>query len=62
MKNRTLGLVLLALGLALMLAAVFTDSLFGGPGRNVGFGYQQALVLIVGLGVAVAGGWLARKP
>lgn len=61
MQNRTLGMVLLALGLVLTLLALFADSIFSGAGKNAGFGSQQMLALIVGLGVVVAGGLLARK-
>ncbi len=61
MRDRTLGVLLLALGLMAVLVALFADPLFGGPGRHEGFGNLQLLGLLVGLAVAVAGGWITRK-
>ena len=61
MQSRALGVVLLVLGLILVAFAVFADAVFGGPGRHVGFGFQQALALVAGLGLAVTGSLLTRK-
>ncbi len=59
MQNRNLGWVLLALGLAIALLAVFRDAVF--PGPSAGFGFQQAVGLLVGLAVSVVGWLTARK-
>lgn len=59
MNNRTLGRVILAVGLAIAILALFRDALF--PGPSAGFGFQQAVALVVGLGVAVVGWLMARR-
>ncbi len=59
MQNRKLGWVLLALGSAIALLAVFRDALF--PGPSAGFGFQQGVGVLVGLAVVVVGWLLARN-
>ena len=55
MSKRTLGIILVVLGLVLALVAIFVDKL--GLGPTPGFGWKQTLVLVVGALVAVGGVW-----
>lgn len=59
MQNQTLGRVLLALGVAIALLALFRDAIF--PGASAGFGIQQILGVLVGLGLAVVGARMGRR-
>ena len=60
MRDRKLGILLLALGLLAMIVSLLADTIFGGAGRNVGFGNLQLLGLIAGVIVAAVGVWMAR--
>lgn len=51
---KAVSISLLVIGVVLMLFALFADALGVGGGR--GFGYQQLIVLIVGLVLALSGG------
>ncbi len=59
MQNRSLGWVILAVGLAIAVLALLRDALF--PGPSAGFGFQQAVALVVGLGIALVGWLVARR-
>ncbi|MGB3327537.1 MAG: hypothetical protein WBA46_01200 [Thermomicrobiales bacterium] len=57
---KAISVSLLVIGAVLMLLALFADSLGIGGGR--GFGYQQLIVLIVGLVLALSGAALIGQP
>lgn len=59
MKKRTLGWVLLVLGLAIAVLALFRDAIFAGA--SAGFGFQQVVGLLVGLAVAAVGWRMTRR-
>ena len=59
MSQKTLGTILVVLGVVLLLVAVFADTLGFGAGR--GFGWKQIVGSVVGVVVAVVGAWLARR-
>ncbi|MGC4191473.1 MAG: hypothetical protein QM589_09960 [Thermomicrobiales bacterium] len=57
---KAISIALLIIGVVLILFALFADTLGVGGGR--GFGYQQLIVLIVGLVLALSGGALILQP
>lgn len=57
---KAVSLSLLIAGVLLMLFALFADTL--GIGGGKGFGYQQLIVLIVGLVLALSGSALIIQP
>jgi len=57
---KAVSLSLLIAGVLLMLFALFADTL--GIGGGKGFGYQQLIVLIVGLVLALSGSALILQP
>ena len=57
-RRRALGLVLAALGLALLLVSALANTLDIGKG---GFGWKQIAGVIVGAAVAVVGAAVARR-
>ncbi len=57
---RATGLTILGIGLALMAFALLADVLDVGGGR--GFGYQQLIVFIIGMVLALGGGALMLQP
>lgn len=59
MNKRSLGWVLLVLGLLIAALAVFRDAIF--VGASAGFGFQQAIGLAAGLAVAIVGWLMARR-
>ena len=59
MSRKTLGLILVVLGVLVIVVGAFADTL--GIGEGGAFGWKQTVALIVGIIVAVAGGWLATR-
>jgi uncharacterized membrane protein len=59
MSKRTLGVVLIILGLVVLVVSLAADPL--GIGNGTGFGWKQILGSVVGALVAVVGAWLARS-
>ncbi len=59
MSQKTLGIILVVLGIVLLVVAVFADSL--GVGARHGFGWKQIVGSIAGVVVAVVGAWLTRR-
>ena len=57
---KAISVTLLVVGVLLILFALFADTLGIGGGR--GFGYQQLIVLIVGLVLVLSGGALVVQP
>lgn len=57
---KAISVSLLVIGVVLMLVALLADVLGFGGGR--GFGYQQLIVLIVGLVLALSGAALVGQP
>ena len=61
MWKRILRFVLIVLGVVLLVVSLAADII--GIGNGTGFGWKQILGAIVGVLVAVGGGWLApNKP
>ena len=60
MSKKTIGIILIVLGVILALVSVFADAIGLGGG---GFGTKQILGTVIGIVVAVVGIWLAvSKP
>jgi len=59
MSQRTLGIVLLVLGIVLLVVSLAADQL--GIGSGGGIGGKQLAGAAVGIVVAVAGGWLTWR-
>ncbi len=59
MSRKTLGYVLVGLGIIVFLVSVLADTL--GLGSVAGFGWKQAVGAVLGLVIAVVGGWLAFR-
>ncbi len=59
MSRKTLGIILVVLGIVLLIVAVFADSL--GVGAGHGFGWKQIAASVAGVLVAVFGVWLTRR-
>ncbi len=59
MSQKTLGYVLVVVGLVLVVVGVFADSL--GIGATGGFGWKQIVATVVGVIVLVAGFWFATR-
>ena len=59
MDNPMRAWVVIGLGVLLILISVFADQL--GLGRHPGFGWKQALVLIIGVAVILVGVYLLRR-
>ena len=57
MSNKTIGIVLIILGVVLMIVSLAADVI--GIGNGTGIGWKQMLGAVVGVLVAVGGGWLA---
>ena len=61
MSNKTIGIVLIILGVLLMIVSLAADVI--GIGNGTGFGWKQILGAVVGVIVAVGGGLMAlHKP
>ena len=60
MNMKTIGYVVLAVGVIAALVSVLADAI--GIGSDDGFGSQQLTLLIVGLIVAGVGGYLSFRP
>ena len=61
MSNKTIGIVLIILGVGMMIVSLAADVI--GIGNGTGIGWKQILGAVVGVLVAVGGGWLAwSKP
>jgi hypothetical protein len=61
MSKKTIGVVLIVLGVVLLLVSITADTL--GIGTGNGFGWKQAVGAIVGNLIALAGIWLSvNKP
>jgi len=59
MYKRTFGFVLVFLGVVMLVVSLAADIL--GLGNVIGIGWKQILGAVVGILVAVGGGWLASK-
>ncbi len=59
MSQKTLGMILIAVGLIVLIVAGFADSLGIGVGR--GFGWKQIVGSVAGVLVALVGFWLTRR-
>ncbi len=59
MSRKTLGIILVVLGIVVLIVAVFADSL--GVGAKHGFGWKQIAASITGVVVAAVGVWLTRR-
>lgn len=59
MSRKTLGFILVALGVIVLIVALFADAF--GIGEGTAFGWKQILGSIVGALVALAGLWLATR-
>lgn len=57
---RVAGLTILGIGLILMLFALVADAI--GVGGGEGFSYQQMIVFIIGMVMALGGGALMLQP
>jgi len=61
MSKRTIGFVLVFLGMVMLVVSLAADTL--GIGNVPGFGWKQILGAVVGAVVALGGVWLVfRKP
>ena len=61
MSKKTIGIVLIILGVVLTIVSLAADVI--GIGNGTGIGWKQILGAVVGVLVAVGGGWLAwSKP
>ncbi len=58
MNQRSIGIILLIIGLVLAILSLAADLI--GLGEGGGFGYKQIAGLVVGLGGIIAGGILLR--
>jgi hypothetical protein len=59
MDNPMLARIVIGIGALLVLIALFADPL--GLGRQSGFGWRQALGLVIGAAVILAGLYLRRR-
>ncbi len=59
MEKRTLGIVLLVVGIVVLIVSVAADAI--GLGGSPGFGYKQAAGTVVGVIAAVVGAILMRR-
>jgi uncharacterized membrane protein len=59
MPKKTIGIVLIIIGVILALVSVLADVI--GIGNKAGFGWQQLLGTVVGIVVLLVGVWLARS-
>lgn len=59
MSRKTVGYVVAGLGILVILASVFADTL--GLGTVAGFGWKQGVGVVVGLVLAGVGMWLATR-
>ncbi len=59
MSQKTIGYIVVAVGVILVIMAVLADSLGFGVGR--GFGWKQIVGSVVGVLLAVVGVWLASR-
>ena len=61
MSKRTIGIMLVVLGVVVYIVSLAADVI--GIGNGTGIGWKQILGAVIGLLVAVGGGWLAlNKP
>ncbi len=61
MSKRTMGVVLVVLGVVMLVVSLAADMI--GIGNQAGIGWKQILGAVVGVIIAVGGVWLAlRKP
>ena len=61
MSKRTIGVLVIVLGVVVLVVSLSADAL--GIGNGAGIGWKQILGAVVGVLVAVGGGWLVwRKP
>ncbi len=58
-SQKTLGYVLVVVGIVLLVVGLFADSL--GIGSGGGFGWKQIAASVAGVVVAAAGYWLSRR-
>ncbi len=58
--SRAAGVIFLVIGLGLMVLSLIADSIGLGGGR--GFGYQQMIVVIVGMVAVLFGGAILLQP
>ncbi len=59
MSQKTLGYVLLVVGVVVLAVAVFADAL--GFGGAAGFGWKQIVGSLAGVVVGAVGGWLSMR-
>ncbi len=59
MSRKTLGWLLIAVGIIALIVAFGADAF--GLGAVSGFGYKQLALAVVGLLIAVAGAWLTFR-
>ncbi len=59
MSQKTLGYVLIVVGVVLIVLSVFADTL--GIGSGGGFGWKQIVGTVVGIVVALVGGWFTTR-
>jgi uncharacterized membrane protein len=61
MSKRTIGYILIALGVVIAVVSLAADAI--GIGNQKGIGYQQLLGTFIGIVVALVGVWqVMRKP
>ncbi len=56
---KTLGYILIVVGVILLVVSIFADSL--GLGTSAVFGWKQIVGSIAGVVLALVGGWLAMR-
>jgi uncharacterized membrane protein len=59
MSKKTIGLVLIVIGVILAILSLAADAI--GIGNQQGFGWQQILGTIVGIVIILIGIWLPRR-
>jgi hypothetical protein len=59
MSQKNLGYILIVVGVVILLVSVFADTL--GIGSSASFGWKQIAGTVIGVLVALAGGWLATR-
>ena len=59
MSNKTIGILLIALGIIIVLVSLVADSL--GIGNQMGIGWTQLLGAAIGVIMAIVGVWMVLR-
>ncbi len=59
MQRKTLGSLLIGIGIIVLLVSLFADVI--GIGGHPGLGYKQIIGIVIGIGIAILGWFIPRR-